>query len=661
MDIHGSEKCIMAVQKEIDYIIDLGDSTVTGGVSVQDKAFDEQYSYNGGDLGSTYQTEATDFCLWAPTASEAKVMLYTDWQSDPIGEYDMVRTDRGVWRLRLKKLTVGTHYTYKVHVGEDWNEAVDPYARAVSVNGDRGVVVDLTSTNPSRWTAEKPPMTSEMDAIIYEVSVRDLTAHPSSGVKHPGGFLGAAETGAKGPLGLPTGIDHIKSLGVTHVQFMPLYDFSTDSIDETKLDEPHYNWGYDPKNYNVPEGSYATDPYEPTTRIYELKTMIQAYHDQGLRVVMDVVYNHVYDAYRMSFMKLVPGYYYRYEDGGKLADGSGCGNETASERSMVRKFIIDSVLFWAQEYNMDGFRFDLMGLHDIDLMNEVRTRLDQVDPSILLYGEGWHMGTALPSKQKASQWNIKLLPRIGHFNDDLRDTLKGSVFYAEDTGYLNGRSYRAHDVKRGIVGAIPYSYDIQGFALEPNQTINYIECHDNYTLWDKLCITIGHASEEERRRVHRLASAILLTSQGKPFLHAGQEFMRTKSGIENSYRSNIEINWLDWERRAELDMEVEFMKRCIALRKAHSAFRMRTVDQIRERLVFETCPEGAVAYTLRNHANGDVAKHLYVLHHIGLEEIQVELPSLGPWKVIFGSSEVVSHQGDQLTVRALSSVVLCVD
>jgi pullulanase/glycogen debranching enzyme len=216
-------------------------------------------------------------------------------------------------------------------------------------------------------------------------------------------------------------------------------------------------------------------------------------------------------------------------------------------------------------------------------------------------------------------------------------------------------------VKRGIVGAIPYSYDIQGFALEPNQTINYIECHDNYTLWDKLCITIGHASEEARRRAHRLASAILLTSQGRPFLHAGQEFMRTKTGIENSYRSNIEINWLDWERRAELDMEVEFMKRCIALRKAHSAFRMRTVDQIRERLVFETCPEGAVAYTLRNHANGDVANHLYVLHHIGLEELQVELPSLGPWKVIFGSREVVSHQGDQLTVRALSSVVLCVD
>jgi type I pullulanase len=450
-------------------------------------------------------------------------------------------------------------------------------------------------------------------------------------------------------------------LGITHIQFLPIYDYSTESVDETRLDTPQYNWGYDPKNYNVPEGSYATNPYDPAARIVELKTLIQAIHDCGMRVIMDVVYNHVYDAFRHSFMKLVPGYYFRYRPDQSLSNGSGCGNDVASERKMVRKFIVDSVVYWAREYRLDGFRFDLMGLHDIDTMNEIRARLDEIDPTIIIIGEGWDIPTELPGERKATQHNAYKMPRIAHFNDGLRDALKGNTFNLREPGFASGRHGLEHDVKRGIIAGVQYLEHLRSFALEPDQCVNYVEAHDNHTLWDKLWLTSAHVDELTRRKIHMLCTAVVFTSQGIPFLHAGQEFMRTKHGDENSYKSPTEVNWLDWERCAQFSNEVNYVRRLIALRKNHAAFRLPNADLIRKHLVFEEVPANCVAFTLRNHANGDKAKDLYVIHNANWHQVQVALPGFGFWRSAFGDEhieDVTTLLNGQLVVKPYGTVVL---
>lgn len=648
----------MSVQKEIDVNTDYGDPAETGGISVFDAAFDEKFYYDGDDLGVTYTPERTRFRLWAPTASEAKVVFYSSWNSRPVKELAMTRDVQGTWVLEATGDCQGVYYTYRVRVGSDWNEATDPYAQAVGVNGDRAVVLDMRSTDPQRWSEEKPPLVSPMDAVIYELHVRDLSIHPDSDVTHPGKFLGLAESGTRGPGGIPTGLDYIAGLGITHVQLLPIYDYSTQSVDETKLDQPHFNWGYDPKNYNVPEGSYATDPYDPACRINELKQCIQALHDRGLRVVMDVVYNHVFDGYLVNFTKLVPGYYLRYNPDRTFSNGSFCGNECASERPMMRKFIVESVLHWVREYHIDGFRFDLMGLIDVDTMNEIRRRVDEIDPSILLYGEGWNMGSVLPNERRAHQGNAWQLPRIGQFNDGVRDAVKGDTFIYGSKGFVSGGRGLEDGVKRGIVAGIPYGGAIQQFAEEPVQNVNYVECHDNHTLWDKLGICSADETEEQRSRMHRLASAIILTSQGIPFIHAGQEFMRSKNGVENSYKSAVEINWLDWERCAARQNEVLYMASLIKLRKSHPAFRLRTAQEIREHLYFEQAPEHAVAYTLRNHAGGDPDCHLYVLYNANQHPISLELPDLGVWEVHYGSEFVQALGNNRLEVNGIGIVVL---
>ncbi|MFD2615471.1 type I pullulanase [Paenibacillus gansuensis] len=648
----------MAVQRETGETIQYGDPKMIQGLAIGSAEFDEAYGYDGSDLGSSYTPEQTIFKLWAPTASEVKVRLYADWIGEPIEAHPMQREAKGVWKTVLPGDRHGVYYTYQVRIGDKWNEAADPYAKAVGVNGERGVVVDPAKADPERWTKTKPEFLHPTDAVVYEVHVRDLTIHPESGALHKGKYIGAAQNGTRGPLGIPTGLDHIRDLGVTHVQFLPLFDYSYDSVDESRLHEDQYNWGYDPQNYNAPEGSYSTDPYDPLSRIRELKTMIQAYHDNGLRVIMDVVYNHVFDVYRVNFTKLVPGYYFRITEHGLLANGSGCGNDTASERRMMRKFIVDSVLYWAREYHIDGFRFDLMGLHDVDTMNAIRTGLDGIDPSILIIGEGWHMDTALSDDRKANQGNAAMLPGIGMFNDGFRDALKGSVFYGPDQGFVNGKAHAAHDVKRGIVGGIAYWAGIHSYANEPAQSVAYAECHDNFTLWDKLQQSMPGEPQEMMERAHRLASAILLMSQGIPFLHAGQEFMRTKGGDHNSYRSPTAVNWLDWRRCAERRADVEHMKRLIALRKAHPAFRMTAAEQIRRHLRFEEAPEHTVAFTLREHANGDEARHLFVAHHGGRGDAALQVPELGEWQPLFGAEDIASFSGGELTVRPLSTVVL---
>lgn len=648
----------MSVQKEMNEPIYYGDPATTRGISVFAQEFDQLFSYDGDDLGLTYSSACSSFCLWAPTAQEAELVIYDSWQGAAESKYAMIRDIRGTWRATVDGDLDGKFYTYQVRLGEQWNEAADPYARAVGVNGDRGAILDLRKTDPERWTEDKPSFEDPVDAIIYELHLRDLSIHPASGMAHKGQYLALAEEGTRGPEGILTGLDHIADLGVTHVQLLPIYDYSTESVDETKLDEPHFNWGYDPKNYNAPEGSYATDPYVPGLRIQELKTMIQALHDRGLRVIMDVVYNHVYDGYRVNFTKLVPGYYLRYKQDGSLSNGSGCGNDVATERLMMSRFIVESVVYWAKEYHIDGFRFDLMGLMDVDTMRETRRRLDGIDPSIMTIGEGWMMGTELPMERLAHQKNASLMPGIGHFNDDFRDAIKGNIFLYDQPGFISGMMGLEPAIKAGIAGGITFSPEIKQFAVEPQQNVNYVECHDNHTLWDKIVLSTEGETVIQRRSMHRLASAIVFMSQGIPFIHAGQEFMRTKDGVENSYRSSVEINRMDWELCAAHQEDVAYMKQLIALRKAHPAFRMRTAADIRNHLVFEKAPASAVAYTLRAHAGGDAAKHIYVLFNANAEQTTVVLPQLGAWKIIFGADLMQDLTGNKLTVNGIGTVVL---
>lgn len=650
----------MSVQKELDMVFDYGDPAVTGDISVFDPEFDERFYYEGDDLGAVYTPERTVFRLWAPTASEALVLIYDSWDAEPASAEAMDRDVRGTWICTVPGDCADRYYTYRVRIGQQWNEAADPYARAVGVNGDRGAVLDMRRTDPVHWSQAKPVFTEQVDAVIYELHLRDLSVDPDSGIGHAGKFLGLAESGTRGPEGIPTGLDHISGLGVTHVQLLPIYDYATESVDETRLDQPHYNWGYDPKNYNVPEGSYATDPYSPASRITELKQCIQALHDRGLRVIMDVVYNHVYDGYRVNFTQLVPGYYLRYLEDGTFANGSLCGNEFASERSMARKFIVDSVLYWAREYHLDGFRFDLMGLLDIGTMNEITRRLRLLDPTILVIGEGWNMETVLPEAQRATQRNAGKLPRIGMFNDGYRDAVKGDTFLFGGKGFISGAAGSGDEIRKGIAGGIHYNDELNSFALEPSQTLNYVECHDNHTLWDKIALSAADASEELRRSMHRLASAMILTSQGIPFLHAGQEFMRTKHGMDNSYKAAETLNRLDWSRCAEHKEDVAYMQKLIRLRRSHPAFRLRRAEQIKKHLFFEDAPEPCVAFTLRHHAGGDPLKAIYVLYNATPGSSYLKLPKLGAWEIHFGQEHVQSLHDGKLAVQGIGMIILAV-
>ncbi|MGM1045122.1 MAG: type I pullulanase [Bacillota bacterium] len=648
----------MSVQKESNVIIDYGDLSVTGGISVFSKEFDKAFYYDGEDLGLTYSLVSSKFRLWAPTSSEVFLMLYEDWNSTSGKKIPMNRDVKGTWTVQIDGDLAGQYYTYLVRIGNQWNEAVDPYAKAVGVNGDRGAIMDLTETHPDRWTSDKPSFVNAVDAIIYELHIRDYTIHAGSGVRNKGKYLGLTEKGTRGTDQIVSGLDHIKDLGVTHVQLLPIYDYATESVDETRLDEPQYNWGYDPKNYNVPEGSYASDPYRPDARIRELKQMIQTFHDEGIRVIMDVVYNHVYDGYLVNFTKLVPGYYLRYTADGKFSNGSGCGNDNATERPMMRKFIVDSILHWVQEYHIDGFRFDLMGLMDTDTMNEIRRQLDKIDPSIIMIGEGWNMETELAQEKRANQLQAAEMPRIAHFNDGFRDAVKGDIFVFDKKGFIStGKSFESH-VKKGIVAGISYSDEFASFAVEPDQTVNFVECHDNHTLWDKIVLSTEGESDDLRRAMHRLASSMVLTSQGISFIHAGQEYYRTKGGEENSYKSGDEVNQLNWDQAAEHKDGTLFIRQLIKLRKEHPAFRMKDAGAIRNHLFFEEAPEHAVAYSIRDHANGDPEKHLYVLHYAGRTAAEIKLPDLGSWHLLFGEECVENLCDNMLKVNGIGTVVL---
>ncbi len=655
----------MAVQQERKMVTDYGDLTATGGISVFSEKFDDTFRYDGNDLGVVYSPERTAFRLWAPTASEARVKLYPDGENEHGEEHVMTRAESGTWTLTVERDLEQVYYTFFVRVGSNWNEAVDPYARAVGINGDKGVILDLCKTNPPHWTPDKPSFASSTDAIIYEVHVGDFSNHPESGIRHKGEYLGFTETGTRGPKGILTGLDHLKHLGITHVQLLPVQDFAKASVDEAKSATPgqenrQYNWGYDPKNFNAPEGSYASDPFQPGIRIRELKQAVQAVHEQGLRVILDVVYNHVYDGYIAPFTKLVPGYYLRYRKDGSFSNGSGCGNDCASERYMMSKYIIDSVVYWATEYHVDGFRFDLMGLLDVDTMNEIRRRLDEVDPTILILGEGWVMETELQEERRANLQQAGMMPGIAHFNGELRNALKGDIFKPELPGFVSGGKGFEKDIMKGVVGSISYNNEIRGFAAEPSQSVNFAECHDNHTLWDKLSSSSAGVSENERRRMQRLAAGIVLTSQGIPFIHAGQEFLRTKDGLGNSYQAPPEVNQLDWSRCAAYQDEVEAMRELIELRKRHLAFRLKTAEEVSRHLHFEPAAESAVAFTLRDHAGGDPARHLYTLYHASSASQRFRLPGLGKWEVIYGEEVVAGIDSKHLVAEGIGMVVLAI-
>lgn len=631
------------------------------GKVIRSEEFDKLFYYSGNDLGNIYSPQHTKFRVWAPTASEAKLVTYKKW-NDKIGtEINMQQGEKGTWKAEIKGNQKGLFYTYKVKIGDKWTEAVDPYVRAASVNGDKGVVIDLNETNPKKWKAnKKPEFKKPEDAIIYELHVRDLSIQPESGIKQKGKYLGVTEKGTKGPEGVKTGLDHMKDLGVTHVQFLPIFDYA--SVNEETLNEPQYNWGYDPKNFNVPEGSYSTNPYEPTVRITELKQMIQVLHDNNLRVVMDVVYNHMYNAAESNFHKLVPGYYYRYNEDGTFANGTGVGNDTASERKMMRKFMVDSVTYWAKEYNLDGFRFDLMGIHDYETMNEIRKAVDQIDPSIILHGEGWDLNTPLAAELKANQKNAEKMKGIAHFNDNIRDGLKGSVFEEKENGFVNGKQNMEDRIKKGITAGIDYDTNSSTYQ-DPEQVLTYVEAHDNHTLWDKLELTNPGDSAEVRKQMHKLSSSILLTSQGIPFLHAGQEFMRTKYGDHNSYKSPDSINQMDWLRRAAYNNEVDYMKGLIDLRKKYPAFRMTSTEQIKKHILFIDAPKNVIAYSIDGKGNGNKNENFMVAHNANRESVDITLPSKGPWKVLVdgkqaGSKTLYVVHNNKIKVPALSSFVL---
>ncbi|MBE5965393.1 MAG: type I pullulanase [Lachnospiraceae bacterium] len=644
------------------------------------KEFEEAYYYDGDDLGAVWTKEKTTFRLWAPTATEVLLNLYeTGNGNDRIESIPMNPDVKGTWYLEKTGDLNGVYYTYSVTVDENTVEAVDVYAKAAGANGIRAMVVDLDSTDPKGFTGdEKPKFVNPTDAIIYELHIRDFSVDKSAGIKNQGKYLAFTEKGTVAPSGVKTGLDHLVDLGITHVHLLPFFDFA--SIDETTLMNKKFNWGYDPENYNVPEGSYSTDPHHGEVRIKEFKQMVQALHENGIRVVMDVVYNHTAASADSNFNKIVPGYYYRMTENGQFSNASGCGNETASERAMVRKFIVDSVTYWAKEYHVDGFRFDLMGIHDIETMNAVRKALNEIDPTIIIYGEGWTAGESpLPDGEQALKANMKALDTgIAAFSDDIRDGIKGSVFEAKESGFISGREGIEETIKFGIVASTKHSqinyskinYSKAPWAAEPTQTITYTSAHDNLTLWDKLALSCPKDSEEDRIKMNMLSGAIVLTSQGTPFFQAGEEFLRSKpldeTGTafdENSYQSPDSINSLKWNRKAEYQEVYDYYKGLITFRKEHSALRMTKASDIQENLTFLSgLDSNVVGYTIEYSPNGENAEALCIIFNANKAEAAVKIPE-GNWNVYVKGNQAGTQildmvSGGEVTLEPISAMVL---
>ena len=642
---------------------------LTGFLSAEAQTKEEFTSYNGNDLGLTYTPQKSTFKIWAPTATKAQIKIYEDGLSGAVLEtLAMKKSINGTWIISLKNNLLGKYYTFNIEYNGAWLKDVpDPYAKAVGANGKRAMVLDLTDTNPNGWYADRHPiLKNKTDAIIYELHVRDASIAANSGIKNKGKFIGLAEAGTKNNEGFSTGLDHIKQLGVTHVHLLPVFDYN--SIDETDTSNTAYNWGYDPLNYNVPEGSYSTNAASAAVRIKEFKQLVKTFHTNGLSVVMDVVYNHTGLTENSNFNQLVPGYYYRKKTDGTFSDASGCGNETASEKFMMRKFMIESLCYWVKEYHIDGFRFDLMGIHDIETMNEISRALHKINPSILLYGEGWTSGNSpLNENKRAVKNNVEKLDRIAVFSDDIRDAIKGSVFEKTDRGFASGKTGLEESIKFGIVASCKHdqikyrdvNYSKEPYANEPWQTVTYAECHDNHSLWDRLLNSNPNASEGERVAMHKLSLSIVLTSQGISFLHAGSEFLRNKKGVENSYKSPDSINEIDWSLKTKHKDVFDYVEGLIKLRKQHPAFKMATAEDIRKNILFfEDLPSQVIGYEINAIAVKDSWQKIQVWFNGSAIVKMINLHEKG-WKSVVENNYFSSAKVDkQIALQPYTCTIL---
>ncbi|MBU8879785.1 type I pullulanase [Bacillus sp. FJAT-29790] len=624
------------------------------GAVIRTDAFDEIFFYKG-TLGILYKKEQTAFKLWAPTATKVKLKLISEGETDPV-TLDMSREEKGVWGITVTGDLENCRYTFLVCVNLEWREAVDPYAVSVTVNGECGIVIDLQKTKIEKLPL--PPLEKPTDAIIYETHIRDFTIHPDSGITKKGTYLGVGELNTVGEDGTITGLSYVKELGITHLEFLPFHDF--EGVDErgTKKD---YNWGYNPLHFNAPEGSYSTNPADPYTRIKELKSMIHAVHSQGLRVIMDGVYNHVYIRENSSFEKVVPGYFFRHDEFGMPSNGTGVGNDIASERLMTRKFIIDSIRFWMDEYFIDGFRFDLMGILDVETMSQIREVVDSVDPSALIIGEGWDLNTPIPGDKKASIRNQEKLPRIGQFNDWFRDSIKGSTFNLYDKGYALGNEHYYEAARQVLAGSIGLEKKEKGLFFSPVQSVNYVESHDNHTLWDKLSVCSTAIDDDIKKRQHRLATVMVMLAQGIPFLHSGQEFFRSKKGIGNSYQSPDDVNQLSWACKGRFSENIKYIKGIIEIRKTHRAFRFSTAEQIRQHMQFLSVNRPVIGYTLDKVREYGKWSQIIVFINPALVQQPINLPE-GEWEVLADDQHAdmspTRHVKHDLLLMPVSSYVL---
>ena len=623
------------------------------------KRFAKEFTYTGKDLGANWSENATTFKVWAPTAETVQVVLYaggTESVDDRIETIPMTRDGNGVWVAAAPGDRNGQYYTYLVKRNGQEVEAVDPYARTTGVNGKRGMVIDLTSTDPKGWDKDENPnpLKSYTDAVLYELHVRDFSIDETSGVSpaNRGKYLAFTENGTTTPGGTPTGMDYLKGLGITHLHLLPVYDYG--SVDESRLDVPQFNWGYDPINYNAPEGSYATDPYHGEVRVKEFKQMVKALHDNGISVVMDVVYNHVFEAGSFCFNQIVPGYFSRTLADGSYSNGSGCGNDTASERAMVRKFIVESIVYWKEQYHIDGFRFDLVGLLDGDTINALVDAVHEKHPDVIFYGEGWSIPTAVePGNFLATQPNAYRTPEFAYFSDDIRNLLAGEN--GRTKGFASGLTGQEDKLAHCFAGDTPW-------CPRPTQTVNYVSCHDNYTLMDKLITSCGDADRKDLVRMNKLAAAIYMTAQGIPFIHAGEEWLREKldeSGrrVENSYNAPDFVNKIRWDviEKQENAETIAYYKGLIELRKAHAALRLSTKEDVAANMEYRWITNELVLFNIKGKGSvsGEVSDGIVIIFNATKSAKTVDLYAAG---VARGQWEVRVN-GEKAGLKRLDTVL----
>ncbi|WP_308267448.1 type I pullulanase [Prevotella sp.] len=610
-----------------------------------------------------YSPKSTTFSLTtSPDVKKVDVVI-SDNDSNTAQQLvkSMKRVGTGKWKLTVKNDLKGKYYVFSVYNQAQPDHTPGVFAKAVGVNGKRGVIVDLKDTDPDGWADDvRPELKNPCDLIIYEMHHRDFSMDMSSGIKNKGKFLALTE---------PAAISHLRRLGVNAVHILPSFDFA--SIDESKPDVAQYNWGYDPLNYNVPEGSYSTNAADPKARIREFKQMVQALHKAGIRVILDVVYNHTFDINGSNFQKTYPDYFFRKNAEGKYSDGSGCGNETASDKELMREFMKESVAYWVNEYHIDGFRFDLMGVHDIETMNEIHDVVAKIDPTIYIYGEGWSAGScAYPQDKLATKANTCELNGIGAFSDDMRDALRGP--FSDDTkgGFLAGVPGQEESIKFGIAGAISHpqidmtkvNYSKVPWTNEPSQMVAYVSCHDDMCLTDRLRSSIPYIGDDELIRLDLLAQTAVLTSQGVPFILSGEEMLRDKKGVHNSYRSPDSINRLDWNNLKRYPQVFDYYAGLISLRKQHPAFRMGSADEVRKNLCFLEAPEGVMAYQLKNNAGGDSWKNIIVVLNSQKTPQTVDVPE-NTYTMVVANGKVDTNgigllSGKTLTVAPQSALIV---